>query len=51
MQKLSSFKTCLAGTPSDFLALRESEEFSQQQVETPVAENVALRELVKSFTE
>lgn len=35
----------------DFLALHESEEFSQQQVETPVAENVALRELVKSFTE
>lgn len=27
----------------DFLALHESEEFSQQQVETPVAENVALR--------
>lgn len=35
----------------DFLALHESVEFSQQQVETPVAENVALRELVKSFTE
>lgn len=35
----------------DFLALHESEEFSQQQVETPVAEYVALRELVKSFTE